>query len=252
MIPFVKMQAIGNDFIVVDASATQAYPQLAQRACHRRFGIGADGLLTFAPQEEGLVFRIFNADGSEDTMCGNGLRCVVRWAVDNRLVPAEGIAQTLSGPIAYSALAEQVSLTLPAPHFWPESLPHCQTVNTGSLHTVLWPDTLPDDPLFVRESAALEVHPLFPDRTSLMWTRVIGPNQLELRIWERGVGETLGCGTGACAAAVVAIDTGRCLPFEPVQVRSKGGELLVTWSGQASAPIELTGPAKVAFTGQLA
>ena len=251
MIPFVKMQAIGNDFLVIKESPNDDLPALARRLCDRHSGIGADGLLTFRPLSTGLAFRIFNADGSEDTMCGNGLRCVVRWAEGQGLIPTKGIAQTRVGPVAYVALAETVTLTLPAPRFWPESLPDCSTVDTGSLHTVAWPTTLLDEATFLRESRALETHPLFPERTSVMWTRLTGPNQLQLRIWERGVGETLGCGTGACAAAVVAIDTGRCLPFKPVTVTSKGGTVLVAWPGHPDSPIQLTGPACVVFTGQV-
>jgi len=251
MTPFVKMQAIGNDFIVVPESALGTLAPLTQALCDRRFGIGADGLLTVAPHPEGLTFRIFNADGSEDTMCGNGLRCVVRWAVDTGQAPTTGVAHTQVGPIPYTILADTVSLTLPPPRFWEQSLPQTQTVDTGSVHTVLWPDSLPEDTRFLRESAALEAHPHFPERTSVIWTTLVAPNHLKIRIWERGVGETLGCGTGACAAAVVAVATYRCHPTAPVTVTSPGGSLTVQWSGHPDSSVQLTGPATVVFQGQI-
>ncbi|WP_395092421.1 diaminopimelate epimerase [Armatimonas sp.] len=250
MTPFTKMQAVGNDFVVLAEPENTDLTALARRVCDRRFGIGADGLLTYKPCDKGLVFRIFNADGSEDTMCGNGLRCVVTLAVERRQVPREGIAQTRSGPIPYS-VGSQVTLTLPPPQFWEQSVPGGTTVDTGSLHTVLWPTVLPSDTTFLQDSPALENAPLFPEKTSVLWAVATGPNRLQLRIWERGVGETLGCGTGACAAAAVAIQTGRATRLEPVAVTSRGGTLTITWDGLPGSSLQLTGPAETVFSGTL-
>ncbi|WP_394793244.1 diaminopimelate epimerase [Armatimonas sp.] len=250
MTPFTKMQAVGNDFVVVEEPKNTDLAALALRVCDRRFGIGADGLLTYQPQGSGLHFRIFNADGSEDTMCGNGLRCVVTLAVERGQVPREGIAQTRSGPVPYT-VNTQVTLTLPPPQFWEQSVPGGTTVDTGSLHTVLWPTVLPSDKTFLQDSPALENAPLFPEKTSVLWTVATAPNHLQLRIWERGVGETLGCGTGACAAAVVAIQTGRATRLEPVEVTARGGTLIVTWDGLPGSSLQLTGPATTVFSGTL-
>uniref|UniRef100_UPI003750FE50 diaminopimelate epimerase n=1 Tax=Armatimonas sp. TaxID=1872638 RepID=UPI003750FE50 len=251
-----------------------------------RFGIGADGLLTYtllnpSPQPPSLSqgrgrgkgrvdassassrvgsgqgeagdlhFRIFNADGSEDTMCGNGLRCVVTLAVERGQIPVDGIVQTRSGPVPYKLTQGTVTLTLPPPQFWEQSVPGGTTVDTGSLHTVLWPTVLPSDTTFLQDSPALENAPLFPEKTSVLWTVATAPNQLQLRIWERGVGETLGCGTGACAAAAVAIQTGRATRFDPVQVTSCGGTLTVAWDGLPGASLQLTGAAEMVFSGTL-
>jgi diaminopimelate epimerase len=248
---FTKMQAVGNDFIVIEEPEGLDLAALAKQTCDRRFGIGADGLLTYQSHPAGLVFRIFNADGSEDTMCGNGLRCVVKLAALRGQVPPQGVAETPAGDVPYVLEAGEVTLTLPAPRFWEESVSGVTTVDTGSLHTVLWRAGLPGDDEFLRASPVLETDPLFPDKTSVMWAVADPDNQLQIRIWERGVGETLGCGTGACAAAVVAISQGRAASSLPVKVTSKGGTLTVAWDGASSSPIQLTGPAEIVFSGTL-
>ncbi len=251
MIPFTKMQAVGNDFVVIEEPENIDLSALAARVCDRRFGIGADGLLTYKPTDHGLHFRIFNADGSEDTMCGNGLRCVVRLAVERGVAPDEGVARTRAGEVRYLLQGKQATLALPPPEFWQTSIPGATTVDTGSLHTVLWPTSFPTDTAFVKESAALETNPLFPEKTSVLWAVVTGTNRIQLRIWERGVGETLGCGTGACAAAVVAVQSGRAQPATPIDIGSPGGALLVSWNGLRDSPILLTGPAETVFSGTL-
>ena len=189
------MQAVGNDFVVIEEPEDIDLAALAIKACDRRFGIGADGLLAYKPKDTGLHFRIFNADGSEDTMCGNGLRCVVRLAVERGVAQDEGVARTRAGDVPYLLQGKQATLALPPPEFWQTSVPGATTVDTGSLHTVLWPTSFPTDTAFVKESAALEINPLFPEKTSVLWAVVTGTNRIRLRIWERGVGETLGCGT---------------------------------------------------------
>lgn len=255
MLAFTKMQAVGNDFVVLRAqdSLTDAeLSELAATSCHRHFGVGADGLLTYAPTDTGLQFRIFNADGSEDTMCGNGLRCAVKLAVERGEAPVSGVAQTRAGTVPYTLLSSgAVTVQLPPPQFWEHGVAEGTTVDTGSVHTVLLTPLLPDDATFFARSPKIETAPVFPEKTSVMWTQMSGANELTLRIWERGVGETLGCGTGACAAAVVALATGRASHAEPVVVHSRGGAVRVEWSGHAEATICLTGEAHTVFSGTL-
>ncbi|MBB6052138.1 diaminopimelate epimerase [Armatimonas rosea] len=300
MIAFTKMQAIGNDFVVIEEPENIDLSALAAKVCDRRFGIGADGMLTykanppaspFVPLSEapslaaregwgGFRFRIFNADGSEDTMCGNGLRCVVRLATERGQVPLTGIAQTASGEVPYAIDGTQITLTLPPPRFDCDSIPldliawgerfrtlfdgrnlmpvpvaggsfALSAVNTGSTHSVTFRSNLPSDEEFLSWSPRVENSPAFPEKTSLMWATVSGSNALKLRIWERGVGETLGCGTGACAAAVLAIVEGKASPVFPVEVTSKGGTVQVRWDGDERSPILLIGSANTIYSGTL-
>lgn len=266
MLPFVKMQAVGNDFVVVergDAGDEAGLSDLARALCDRRFGVGADGLLLRGDDPDAdLEMRIFNADGSEDTMCGNGLRCLVRLAHDRGLAPARGIARTRAGCIPYAVGPEEVALTFAPPAFAPADVPvdagsssgltvagvRLDAVNTGSTHAVALVDALPGDALFRARSPRIETDPRFPERTSVIWTRVEGPGRLRVRIWERGVGETQGCGTGACAAAVVARRAG-VQDAREIRVASPGGELRVAWEGGADDPMVLTGPAQVVYEG---
>lgn len=274
---FTKMQAVGNDFVVVEAAQWPGetdWPARAVSLCDRKFGIGADGLIVVGPSEiADARMRFFNPDGTED-MCGNGLRCVIRFAAARGLLSLyAGSVETLAGIRHYEARgdAQSITVNMGSPEFAPDKLPMrfggeraldvsldmdgttlpVSALNTGSTHTVVFADTLPDDATFFALSPRIENHPLFPERTSVIWTTITEANRLSLRIWERGVGETLGCGTGACAAAVAAIATGRLLPLPDgrVPVRSQGGELIVHWQGRESDAMTLTGPAEIVYTG---
>jgi diaminopimelate epimerase len=277
-LPFTKMQGIGNDFIVVDGRETPAldWPALSPRLCDRRFGIGADGILLIESHPEAdAAMRMFNPDGTED-FCGNGLRCVARYVVDGGRRTDLTIA-TLAGPRRAELHADgAVTVEMGEPRFTPAEIPLAHSsqpsihdtqkstlnpqiltidgeplemfpLSTGTTHSILFIDELPDDERFFRLSRKIEHHPLFPERTSVMWTKLEGRDRLRLRIWERGVGETWGCGTGACAAAVAAKLRG-FTGDEPV-VASKGGELRITWPGEGA--ILMTGPAEYVFTGQI-
>jgi diaminopimelate epimerase len=272
-LPFTKMQAVGNNFIVCDAAdlaTVSDLPALVRQLCDRAFGIGADGVLLVG-KADGADFsmRIFNADGTEDTMCGNGLRCVVRWACERGRAGTEGVAQTRYGPIPYRLNDDEtVTLNLGVPLFDPVQIPvkadsaldiplpvpdlgelRLDAVNTGTTHTVAW-GIWPEKPsLFEGISRWIETHPTFPERTTVLWTRVEDTHRLRLRIWERGVGETLACGTGACAAAVLALTRGKVEPGE-ILVASAGGELIVRWEGEGE-PVFLTGPAMAVFEGTI-
>lgn len=277
-LPFVKMQGVGNDMIVVRArdGVGQDWPRLARRMCDRHYGIGADGLLVVDEDAAAdAEMRMYNPDGTPD-FCGNGLRCVARYVAQRTGGPqAAGSTQalriaTIAGEreavVRWSpAGGVRVTVDMGEPSFRPEDIPvrtsgdrfwlqplevggetlTVSSLSTGSGHTVVFVEDLPEDRLFFRLSPLIENHPIFPERTSVMWTRVRSRNRLELRIWERGAGETLGCGTGACAAAVAAHTSGRT--DEEVVVASKGGELEIAWS--EGSRIRMTGPAETVFTG---
>jgi diaminopimelate epimerase len=277
-LPFTKMQGVGNDMILVDARADPGIdrPGLAQAMCDRHRGIGADGLLVIERSARcDAAMRMYNPDGTPD-FCGNGLRCVARFVAE-RTAPGmqEGERRLRIATIAGEREAIvrsdartgcRITVDMGSPRYRPEEIPMrasgdrfweqplrvggrtltVTALSTGSTHTVVFVNELPDDPLFFRVSPLVENHPRFPERTSVMWARVESRNRLELRIWERGAGETLGCGTGACAAAVAARNAG--LTDEEVTVASKGGELRIRWSeGQ---DIRMTGPAEVVFEGE--
>jgi diaminopimelate epimerase len=276
-LPFTKMQGVGNDFVLVDgrADGDLDWSVLAAEMCDRNTGIGADGLLVLdSTQLADIMLRMYNPDGTPD-VCGNGLRCIARYAVERGLVPGDTLrVATLAGVRSARAHRSEsgeivsVTVSMGTPRFDPPSIPMrvplervynyplafdtqralpITALSTGSTHAVTFVEQLPEDDRFFEVSPLVETHPLFPDRTSLMWCHVEEPSRLRMRIWERGAGETWGCGTGACAAAVAALLHGYVRSDEPVTVVSKGGELLVRW--QQDAPIEMTGPAEFVFTG---
>lgn len=270
-LPFTKMQGIGNDFVLVEAGERPgaAWSGLAPVLCDRHFGVGGDGLLVVGPEPEGAVrMWMYNPDGTED-FCGNGLRCVARYAFDRGWGHGNAVRiSTIRGSRTAEMLStggDQVRVDMESPRFDPEHIPmrldgeqpidyelplsvgtlRITALSTGSTHAVTFVDSLPEDDEFYRISPEVERHPRFPERTSLMWAKVDGRDRLSLRIWERGVGETLGCGTGACAAMVAARIRGDVGP--EATVASRGGELLVSWN--PGSPLLQTGPAQYIFRG---
>lgn len=260
---------------------------LATAMCAPHTGVGADGLLVggidasdeaiaqdgIHASELGISMRMFNPDGTED-MCGNGLRCIGLWALANDAVEV-GVPFTVAtkeGPRRLQILEANskrtsgiLTVDMGVPRFAAEEIPFCGTgsvidrhitlagrdlaltsVNTGSTHTVIFGDPLPEED-FQRLSPMLECHPLFPERTSIMWATPQGENAIRIRIWERGAGETFGCGTGACATAVAARVLG-IAPEGDVTVISRGGALSISWPGSGE-PITMTGPAVTVFSG---
>jgi diaminopimelate epimerase len=290
-IPFVKMQGVGNDFVVLDARALPPldWPAIAVAACSRHTGIGADGLLVIDRSlTADVLMRMFNPDGTPD-VCGNGMRCVARYVADRKvtldpnppttgdsvpkpLTPLSLTIETLAGirsaVMVEGGFAERWTVDMGEPLFRPTEIPmiadservvdypieiHGERIlitalSMGTTHSVVFVEELPDDDVFLRFSPALENHPLFPQRTSVMWTEVADSGSLRLRIWERGAGETWGCGTGACAAAVAGIlhESVR----HPVSVQSRGGTLAVEWNPGES--VRLTGPADYVYQGEWA
>ncbi|MBX3096579.1 MAG: diaminopimelate epimerase, partial [Fimbriimonadaceae bacterium] len=238
-IPFAKLESIGNDFVLLQAADLDCHTDLsilAQQLCERRFGIGSDGLLIVGNDEEGWWLRMFNPDGSED-FCGNGLRCAAWWVHHRMGAPDEFLFWHRGLQVSVWVKGDgEVYTELPAPSYAPEEVPHRllepiidQTVEdvlgsaltTGSTHFVSFVDQLPDDELFCSLSPKVENASIFPERTSVIWAKSEADG-LELRIWERGIGETLGCGTGATAAAV-----------DFVRRRGQGGEITVRSRGGA-------------------
>lgn len=269
---FTKMQGLGNDFVVIDAigQVVEMTPTLARRLADRRFGIGCDQILIVErPTQTGVDFRyrIFNADGSEVEQCGNGARCFVRFVVDKHLTDKTEIrVETKSGIIA-PRLAEgglvTVDMGLPVLEaakvpFLAETeavvheleLENGETVeitavsmgNPHAVQVVEDADTAPVD----RQGLMIERHPRFPARVNVGFMQVLDRHEVKLRVFERGAGETLACGTGACAAVVAGIQRG--LLDSPVRVHTRGGDLSIAWSS-ADQPVLMTGPAVSVFEG---
>ncbi|MCC7515762.1 MAG: diaminopimelate epimerase [Pseudomonadales bacterium] len=273
LLKFSKMHGLGNDFAVFDFISQRGYvtPELVRRIADRRFGVGCDQVLIVeAPEQPDVDFRyrIFNADGSEVEQCGNGARCFARFVREQRLTNKRRIrVQTLSGVIELHVLPdEQVRVDMGAPIFTPADIPFQATeqassylldvagqtveigaVSMGNPHAVLRVDHVDSAPV-ASLGPAIEQHTRFPRRVNVGFMEVVDPHHIRLRVYERGSGETLACGTGACAAVVSGIQRG--LLVSPVQVSLPGGQLQIEWAGN-TAPVLMTGPATTVFRGQI-
>lgn len=273
LLKFSKMHGLGNDFVVFDFISQRGYlsSEQVRFIADRRFGIGCDQVLIVeAPEQPDVDFRyrIFNADGSEVEQCGNGARCFARFVREQRLTNKRRIrVQTLSGIIELNVLAdESVQVNMGAPIFAPLQIPFeapaeasayslevngktvdVSAVSMGNPHAVLRVDNV-DTAEVASLGAAIERHPRFPRRVNVGFMQVVDAHRIRLRVFERGSGETLACGTGACAAAVAGIRRGWLQ--SPVQVALPGGELNIEWQG-ANQPVLMTGPATTVFRGQV-
>ncbi|GAA0561019.1 diaminopimelate epimerase [Halomonas salifodinae] len=273
LLHFTKMHGLGNDFMVVDLVTQRARlrdEQIRQLA-DRHFGIGFDQLLIVEPPRDpdlDFRYRIFNADGSEVENCGNGARCFARFVRDQRLTHKHEIrVETAGGPLTLVIQEDgRVSVDMGAPRFAPESLPfeaaqdlprhalevdgerlEIGVVSMGNPHAVLRVDDVDSAPV-ARLGPAIESHPRFPKRVNAGFMQVVSPHEIRLRVYERGSGETLACGTGACAAVASGIRQG--LLESPVKVHLPGGELTIEWAGDG-APLTMTGPAERVFEGRV-
>lgn len=274
MIEFYKYEATGNDFILLHWEGERNWSKAARELCQRHFGVGADGLILVKPLAEGRVeMRLFNADGSEAEVCGNGLRCVARFAVERGLVPGDCL-QVITGSgmrqvivIKENGAVRAARVNMGSPRFHPREIPlsgefgqepvlehplevkgyelRVGFVSMGNPHAVHFFD----EPLEVFPldliGPAVEHHPLFPNRTNFEIARQISEEDFEVRVWERGVGETLACGSGACAVAAVAQAMGRAR--ERVNIHLKGGMLTVWKEGHE---LWLEGPVAAVFYGR--
>ena len=274
---FTKMHGIGNDFVVIDAvnqDITLSEEQVRFIA-DRHIGVGCDQLLlverpTLAEAE--FRYRIFNADGGEVQQCGNGARCFARFVHDQGMTASTDIAVETAAGMIYLKLEPdgQVTVDMGVPSFDPASLPfdaddadkddteyHQLMVNgekyaigavsVGNPHAVLLVDSVDDAPV-QKLGAAIESHERFPERVNVGFMEIMDRAHIRLRVFERGAGETLACGTGACAAVAVGIHNS--LLDNTVQVELKGGDLTISWPGNGK-PLLMTGPAQTVYKGKI-
>lgn len=269
---FTKMHGLGNDFIVVEAPSFAEALALQPRAkawCDRHFGIGADGILITGPHEpEDIFMRIFNGDGSEAEMCGNGIRCVALYARQRGLVNREEFSvHTLAGPrrVQIAAGSEpRVQVDMGQPILNPASIPvqgasadnqltivledqtfNITAVSMGNPHAVIPVENVEQVPLEIWGSR-LEKDPHFPAGTNVEFVQILSPREIRVRVWERGAGITLACGTGACATLVACHLLGKA--EREAQVNLPGGDLWIEWSS-ANDHVYMTGPATEVFRG---
>ena len=270
---FTKMHGLGNDFIVFDAGSATDLPSAddLRRLSDRRTGIGFDQALVLEPPRRAgtdVYYRIFNADGSEVEQCGNGARCIARLVASRRGEVDRPLQMDSPGGIVQARLRPDglVSVAMGVPNFDPASLPfdapaaaatyHLDTlagpveigaVSIGNPHAVIRVRDVTQAPVD-SVGPAVENHPRFPRRVNVGFLEIVAPDHVRLRVFERGVGETRACGTGACAAVAIGRRHGPLV--EEVSVDVPGGRMIVRWPGPGE-PIWLTGPAETAFEGQV-
>ena len=280
---FTKMQGVGNDFVVVDGVSRRIAltPEQIRGIADRHFGVGCDQLLLVEAatiQQADFRYRIFNGDGGEVEQCGNGARCFVRFVRDRGLTAKDEIrVQTLSGLISPRLEADgQVTVDMGPPIFDPARVPFSSqaaavvhglevdgrsldisALSMGNPHAVQFVTDVDTAPV-TTQGPLIEHHARFPQRVNAGYAQVLDRHHIRLRVWERGAGETLACGTGACAAVVAGVRRG--LLDSPVRVTTRGGDLSISWaadhvnSGQSAAvpaPVLMTGPAVTVFEGEI-
>lgn len=255
---FTKMHGVGNDFIVFDPGEVEGadLPDLAREACDRHFGIGADGILVPAPSEVADLKMIYlNSDGSPSEMCGNGLRCLARYARDFELIEGEALTVETGAGIKKVVLYDDGSsrVDMGAPVFEGEVELHGFSflrVSMGNPHAVafLRSEAEVEELDLKAVGSPMEKNPLFPEGTNVEFVHPRGRREVRMRIWERGAGETLASGSGSCATAVAAIRTG--LVESPVAVRMDGGTVRIEWAGEGQ-PVYMAGPAEYVCEGKL-
>ena len=261
---FTKMHGLGNDYIFLNCmgSTPDDLGELSRRLSDRRFGVGGDGLICVCPSRRAdFKMRMFNADGSEGAMCGNGIRCFGKYVYDKGLTDKAHLTiETLSGDRELSLMiqngrAEGAVVGMGAPVIQPyvqitvrENTYTAIPVSMGNPHAVIEVEN-PAELDLQAVGPAVERHPLFPHRVNAEFIRVLDRSELQMRVWERGSGETMACGTGACAAAAAMMAAGR-LDRDAV-VHLAGGDLRVRWD-EKSGQMFMTGPAVTVYDGKLA
>ncbi|MBM3948404.1 MAG: diaminopimelate epimerase [SAR202 cluster bacterium] len=274
---FTKMHGAGNDYLYVDGrTAKTDWPKLAVKMSDRHFGAGSDGLILALPSSKAdLRMQMFNADGSEGEMCGNGIRCLVSFALEKGIIPRKDkpvSVETLAGvlevtPIYQNGTMSRARVSMGVPRFEAKDIPvnlpgESRVVNypltvdghtfkiscasMGNPHAVAFLDSPVDKLPLDKLGPLVEHHPMFPKRVNFEVVNVLSPSHLKVRVWERGSGITLACGTGACAVAAVARTQGRA--GDDVTLSLPGGDLQVHWQG--SGPVILEGPVEKIFEGE--
>ena len=255
---FTKMHGVGNDFIILDPGEVEDadLPALARRVCDRHYGVGADGLLVPAPSEAADLKMVYlNSDGSPSEMCGNGLRCVARYARDFEIVENNSlIVETGAGVkkvVLYEDGSSQVDMGAPGFEARAELYGFdFLRVSMGNPHAVTFLGSEKEVEALDLEAVGppVEQAPLFPEGTNVEFAHARGRHEVRMRIWDRGAGETLASGSGSCATAVAAIYTG--LAESPVSVGMDGGTVEVSWKGERE-PVYMTGPAEYVCEGEI-
>lgn len=275
-VKFTKMHGIGNDYIYIDCFKEEvADPsQLARIMSPRRTGVGADGVILICPSDcADAKMRMFNMDGSEGKMCGNGIRCVGKYIYDNGIAKKDTVTvETLSGIKtlkieAENGKAKRLTVDMGEPVLTPSAIPviydgenminkpvtvagktyNITAVSMGNPHAVLFLDGIKDLDL-EKIGPDFEHNPIFPEQVNTEFIRVIDDKTLEMRVWERGSGETFACGTGACAAAVAAVLNGYCRKNTEITVRLKCGDLIITYA--ENGHIYMNGAAEKVYDGE--
>lgn len=273
---FAKMHGCGNDYIYFDCfhQKIEDPAGLSRNLSRQHFGIGGDGIILIGPSDTAdAQMRIFNKDGSEGKMCGNGIRCTAKFLYDTGLVPKETMTiDTLSGIKTLrlsvkDGKTELVTVDMGPAEFRPEKIPvlipgsevigsllevgrkerRITCVSMGNPHCVIFGDD-PDTIDLEREGTAVAASPIFPEGVNVEFIHLAGRNTLKMRVWERGSGETLACGTGACAAACAAVRNGLCEKGEEILVHLTGGDLRIRMTDET---VWMTGGATLVFTGEV-
>lgn len=276
---FIKMHGIGNDYIYVDEFLYKAPADIgdaARLASDRHTGIGGDGLILIQPSQiADCKMRMFNADGSEGRMCGNAIRCIARYMLERHpeICPGDTVRiETLSGIKIVTAQRDaegkpsMLRADMGAPGLSPESIPVLTAtpqdlsievpgfsgsgvcVSMGSPHIVFFIDSDPSELDIAHIGPVIESHSLFPERVNVEFVQMQPDGSLKMRVWERGSGETMACGTGACATAVAAMLKGRT-PQRTATVHLRGGDLIIEWNPDNNR-VYMTGPAALVFEGE--
>ncbi len=272
---FTKMHGLGNDYVYIDCFREKVPnpEKLAVLMSDRHFGVGGDGLVLIMPSDNADAgMRMFNADGSEAEMCGNAIRCVGKFLYEHRIVSQDSITiETLAG-VKHLQLeivnnkVDSIRVDMGEPQLNPDLIPVNITaelviaapieikgrqylftaVSMGNPHCIIFVPEITDE-MVLEDGPVIEVHQLFPRKTNVEFIKVISKNLIVMRVWERGSGETLACGTGACASVVAAILNGLTEPV--VTVKLRGGDLTVEWD-KSTNHVYMTGPAVEVFRGE--
>lgn len=274
-IEFTKMQGCGNDYVYINGFKEKVdpgkKPEIVRALSDRHFGIGSDGVIFINPSDiADFEMEMYNADGSRSEMCGNGIRCVAKYVYDNGLTDKTSLDIESFKKIKHIEIsvkggkAARIKVDMGEPELYPENIPvdskkeryisetvsvgdkifKITAVSMGNPHAVIFSD--PDGPDLQTYGPVLECHPLFPKRTNVEFVKVTDRHNIRMRVWERGTGETMACGTGCCASTVASILNG--LTDRSVTVHVLGGDIDVEWN-EENGHVYMTGPAETVFTG---